>query len=544
MYSRQFASSLWDQLFSYVVERVFVTIRIGALIRKWSLIFFGIFFWLLIAWRVHPLVMGAELTRNLVYPIQALFAADVVRHILIGAYAFWVAYRIAAVYLDDIFELKNVPLAARFIRQTAFASKYDLIEIKDGKVAPEHRQSPIVLIGGPGMVRVYLENAALFEKIDGTPRVIRPTVRVMGPPEQAKAKRAGLLRRLRRRPWRRPATRRDGGAIAYSDGVEIIDGFERLRRVIDLRDQVVELNVTGRTRDGIRVAAKDVRLVFSVYRDGRVPTLDHPYPFEDESIKNLVYEQPPQNWTKTMEGLIRRELGDFIAKHTLNEFLAAINLQDVEAQRQENIRLQEKADELTGVAGGLPDKSSEQIDLEVPSFVPRPRITDLFYNFAADFTKQARRRGVELHWIGVGTWVTPDDIIPTRHQMAWKITCENLVRGSPSSLHELREESRLLELVKLVKEVPVKAFRELRSKDEDPRAIMRQLAEAYRGKLRAALDLYAREGQGDSEAASEPASEAAAEAASESSSEATYRLRCVLVNMTRSVFHWTGDSNG
>lgn len=516
MYSRQFATSLRDLLFSYVVERVFATLRIGALIRKWTLIFIGAFFWLLLAWSIHPLVPGAELARNILYPIRALFAADVFRHILVGAFAFWVAYRIAAIYLDDIFELKDVPLAGRFIRQTAFASKYDLIEIRDGKVAPEHRESPIVLIGGPGMVRVYLENAALFEKIDGTPRVIRPTVRVRGTSEQA-AGRSGLLRGLRRRPRRRPASRRDGRGSS-SDSVEIIEGFERLRRVIDLRDQVVELNVFGRTRDGIRVAAKGVRLVFSVYRDGRVPTLDHPYPFQDESIRNLVYEQPPQNWTKTMEGLIRRELGDFISKHTLNEFLAAINLRDVEEQQRQNMRLQQKAAGLTGVAGGTPQKSSKQDNLEAPSFVPRPKITDLFYDFAADFTKQARRRGVELHWIGVGTWVTPDDIIPTRHQMAWKITCENLVRSSRTSLDELREQGRLSELVKLVKEVPVKTFRELLAKDGDAKGIMRLLAEAYRGKLRAALDLYVREGREDSEAA--------------------YRLRCVLVNLARSIFHW------
>ena len=133
MYSRQFAASLWDQLFSYVVERAFATLRIGALIRKWTLIFIGAFFWFLLAWSIHPLVPGAELARTVLHPIRALFAADVFRHILIGAFSFWVAYRIAAIYLDDIFELKDVPLAGRFIRQTAFASQYDLIEIKDGK---------------------------------------------------------------------------------------------------------------------------------------------------------------------------------------------------------------------------------------------------------------------------------------------------------------------------------------------------------------------------------------------------------------------------
>lgn len=520
MYSRQFATSLWDRIVSFVVERAFVSVRAGALIRKWSLIILGGLFWILIAWIAHPPVLGAEPIENIIfYPFRALFAADVFKHVLIAGLAFWVAYRIAAIYLDDIFELNNVPMAARFIRQSAFATQYDLIEIKDGKVAPEHRDSPIILIGGPGMVRVYLENAALFEKIDGTPQVIAPTVRG-GEQESEPAESAtGIPARFGRSSARRMVVRRDGRHATPADGVEILEGFERLRSVIDLRDQVVDLDVYARTRDGIEVKAENVRLVFSVYRGDQEPSLRKPYPFEQEAVKTLVYDNPPQNWTKTMESLIRSELGNFIAQHTLSEFLAAINTPEVEGQIEEHRSLQQEADQLAGV------ESNPSVEtVETPAFVPRPRITDLFYDFTSKFSQTARSRGVQLRWIGVGTWVTPDEIIPARHQTAWRITSENLARGNEGAMERLKDESRLMALVALVKEVPLKAFRELESKVEKPRRIMRGLAEAYRGKLRAALDVYERDDEEDIEEA--------------------YGLRCVLISMSRAVFHWLGEDNG
>ena len=521
MYSRQLANSLWERIISFVVARAFVSVRAGALVRKWSLIILGGLAWIVMAWLAHPPVLGAEPIENIIfYPFRALFAADVFRHVLIGGLAFWVAYRIAAIYLDDIFELKNVPLAARFIRQSAFATQYDLIEIKDGKEAPEHRDSPILLIGGPGMVRVYLENAALFEKMDGSPRVIAPTVRGGEPQEEVTESTGGSPARLGPLTGRRMVARRDGGSAPAADGVEILEGFERLRSVIDLRDQVVELDVDGRTRDGIQVKAENVRLVFSVDRGDKEPTLTRPYPFEEEAIRTLVYELGTnQNWTKTMESLIRAELGNFIAQHTLSEFLAAINTPEVESQVEEHRSLQQEADQFAGV------ESNPSVEVqEPPAFVPRPRITDLFYDFTSSFAQLAHNRGVQLRWIGVGTWVTPDAIIPARHQNAWRVTSENIARGNERALEQLADESRLMALVGLVKEVPLKAFQELESKGGKPKSIMRGLAEAYRGKLRAALDLHERDDEEDTREA--------------------YGLRCVLVSMSRAVFHWLGQQNG
>ncbi len=520
MYSRYLANSLWDRMISFWVERAFVTVRTGALIRKWGLIILGGLVWIAIAWFAHPPVLGAEPIRNAIYyPFRALFAADVFKHMLVAVLAFWVAYRIAAIYLDDIFELKNVPLAARFIRQTAFASEYDLIEIKDGKVAIEHQESPIVLIGGPGKVRVFLENAALFEKIDGTPRVVPPTVKVEGHESRPMSARRGLLSKLGLRFGKRMVSRQAGNNRLAADSVEVLEGFERLRSVIDLRDQVVSLNVSGRTRDGIRVEAENVRLVFSVHRGKQEPSLEKPYPFEKDAIETLVYDNPPQNWTKTMEGLIRSELGKFISEHTLSEFLAAINAPEIEDQIKEHEALQQEADQFAGV------KSTQSFEKpDAPDFVPRTRMTDLFYDFTSSFSQLARMRGVELRWIGVGTWVTPDEIIPARHQNAWRISSENIIRENEEALKRLQDESRLTELLSLIKEVPLKTFRELEAKDANPKSIMRGLANAYRGKLRTTLDLYERDGEEDSIEA--------------------YRLRCVLINMSQAVYHWLGNQDG
>ena len=122
--------------------------------RRIGLIFVGGIVWAVLAYILHPFVPNSQPRLSLLfYPFRALFAADVLKHVLVGVFVFWLAYRAAAVYLDDIFELKNIRIAERFIRQSAFASKYDVLDIKDGEVNLNDRNSPIFLIGGPGKVR-------------------------------------------------------------------------------------------------------------------------------------------------------------------------------------------------------------------------------------------------------------------------------------------------------------------------------------------------------------------------------------------------------
>ncbi|MGE5223437.1 MAG: SPFH domain-containing protein [Omnitrophica WOR_2 bacterium] len=391
----------------------FALTKNGAERRSLFLIIVSGVLWIGLALIAHPPSLGAGSLLNQF--IGALFAQDILRHVIILVLAMWLALRMASLFLDDIFELGNLSISENFIRSTAFSGYYHILKIKDGGVPVEYLESPIFRIGGPGKVDVHLENAALFERPDGTPHVISPTTR------------------------------------RYA----ILDGFERMRSVVDLRDQVVELTVDGRTQDGIPVTAKDVRLVYSIYRGAQQnesePQFQQPYPFTDQAILDLVYKHGKDALSEAMRNTIRSELRNFISRHTLGEFLANASL--------------------------------------TSSFVPREDLTDLFYDYAKEFSRQSENQGVELHWIGVGTWVTPSQIIPERQLEAWKISSENRARKSDQVITRMRLDNRLAELLRLIDIVPT-AFYNLEEQDLQPGQIMRRLVLDYRENLREARDLY------------------------------------------------------
>lgn len=374
----------------------------------------ALFFWFFLAIALFP--QGRPDDPLLTQLMSAFFSGRILRHFLVIGLAFGLALILTAVYLDDIFEMENLYVAELFLIEAAFALFYRRIRIRDGAVDPEHQNSPIVQIGGPGIVDVHLENAALFEKVDGRPSVVKPTIT-------------------------RPI---------------VLDGFERLRQVVDLRDQIVEMTVTGRTQDGIPITAKDVRLVFSIYR-GEVQesqsTFIQPYPFSEQAVLDLVYKQESGPWVEGMRRMIRSELRQFISQHSLSEFLTTANI------------------EVT------------------TSLVPREEISDLFFDFASGFSDRARERGIELQWIGVGTWVLPSQIIPERHLEAWRLSYEARARKNPATLQRIREENRLAELLRLVNEIP-STFYSLLGQDAPNEAVMETLIKSYREKFRSARDLY------------------------------------------------------
>lgn len=506
---RHFVFALFNLLATTFSNWLFMITQRGAGRRKWILILAGAFLWAFLAWKKHPLVLGMEPLWNFVeYPFVALFAADVFRHVLIASLVFWLAYRVAAIYLDDIFELSKINIAERFIRQAVFASQYNVIEIRDGEVAQKDKLSPIFLIGGPGIVRVHLENAALFEKMDGEAHVISPTVRIIGSRNRKDKQKQSSPSKSNNQG--------DNGSTAI-DGVEILEGFERLRSVIDLRDQFEDLTVKARTRDGINVEIKDVRYVFSVYRDHQQPTLSRPYPFKKAAIEILVFEQSKQHWSNTMKGLIKRNLIEFISERTLSEFLASINIPELEQQIEDEMRLQQDADELAGVEGV--DKNGIYVS---PNFTPRTKLTDIFYDFTSNFTKKAEKIGLEMRWIGVGTWVTPDEIIPERHVKAWTITRDNVMRGSPKALESLEEQSRKGALVGLIQETITTSKQQIDNNVGNEEKAMKQIVDDYRGTLRTALDIY-EQNRG-------------------LRSPQAVKLKLVLEHLARVAYRWLGDA--
>jgi hypothetical protein len=386
----------------------------------------------------------------LLYFAQALLSPASMRIVIIAAVGFWIAYYTAAVYLDDIYELQDVAVARRFVLQATLGSQYNFMAVRGGEVPLEYKKSPIFRVGGPGLVRVHLDNAALFETINGKPHVIGPTVEKAG-------------------------------------NVEALNGFERLRSIIDLCDQMDEYTVEGRTRDGIRIQLKNVNLVFSIYRDGQDATLSRPYPFDPISIQRLVYAQGQTSWVTATSSLIRRRFGEFIANHTLSEFLAAVGVPELQQAQEDDAGLQQMLNQLAGIQSPTVNQTSGT----PTNFLSRPDImTELF---TAGFQREAARRGVEIKWIGGGTWELPDAIVPQRHLEAWKLSRENLLRGSPTALEKVGQESQMTEFARIVQDVPIHTY--TTTMELDPFEALRNLIIAYQRLLNEAYDDYQRQSQ-------------------------------------------------
>ena len=348
--------------------------------------------------------------------------------------------------------------------------------MSQGGISEEDRHSPTFLIGGPGKVIVDLDSVAMFEKPDGTPHIIGPT---------SKEPRARAT----------------------------LDGFERFRQAIDTRDQYVELrdqdtksqSVKSRSLDGIPITATDVRLMFSVYRGGIKPSAGNPYPFSKESIEQLIYQATSRvtpelpnpstyefSWINRMIGLIRGELGTFMSKHKLTAYLASTGVPELEKIQRREERISEEIQKIVPTDQDLADAKEPK---SPPEFQPRSRVSNLFTQFAEDFTKKAQSNSVELHWIGVGTWKTPIEIVPEKHLEAWKLSNENLYRESPDVLGKLEDEAILHKTITLIQDVPIAAHLKAITEEKEPKKAMRLLLLAYHQQLLEAAEFMRAKGE-------------------------------------------------
>ena len=449
------------------VGLTFATTRSAANRRQWAIILFAGYAWARAAANAHPIPLSGNLISDLiVYPFSALFAADIFRHVIVIVTIFWLSLRRAAGYLDDVFELNDITIAEKYILQAAFASQYDTINILDGEVAKKHRNSPIFRIGGPGLVKVHLENAALFEKANGTERVIGPTA-----------------------------------------NAAILDRFERLRAIIDLRDQSMELNVSARTKDGITITSQGVKMMYSVRRGKKEPTLKQPHPFDEKAIKKIVYDKTTfkafdgegKNIGQTtkagykpgihmlqMRSFIQSAFSKIIAEHDLNEILATIGEPEKEAVQLQEQTVRMEADNLASRSPNAPLAKTKPSEPE--DFFSRDQITKKFYD---EINDGALERGLQLQWIDIGTWVPSDETQKVRdqHLKAWELTIENQAKVDEKALTKIQKQFHARELTRLYKEVPLDTFL-LYVDRVDSDEIIRELALVYREKLRKAWESY------------------------------------------------------
>ena len=343
-----------------------------------------------------------------------------------------VAQKKAAIYLSDIFEIEDNQIALDFIENVAFGHSggkigmrnmgYDAqsgtnakslgiiydegrITFKDGKLSEEDEQSPIIQIGGPGLVKVGLDHLVVFEDVRGNARIFYP----------------------RDKPWR---------IGAYERIREIGD---RQHAIISLRDQFISgISIKSRTKDGIPIEAKDVKIIFSILRkksnDDSIK--DVALLYDPESVKALVYGQTiitsdvPQTfgatfpWDSTVIPLVVSEIENIITTRPLNEILASIGKTEVEAQAKTDQSIETIKVEITGQQKPLP-RTPENLE-NTPNFESRSIITSRFYE--SEFVKKAARAGIHLQWIDIGTWKLPSEKILEKHKDAWNRSRDNAVR--------------------------------------------------------------------------------------------------------------------
>ncbi len=461
-----------------VLNWIFATTEKSGLLRRRSFIGIIAFLWAWIASSITPFVKSPS-SNFFSYPIDALFGAEVFRHVLVATLVFWLALQLAAYYLDDVFELSDIKLAERYILQAALADRYELIEIKEGKVLESHRDSTVVRIGGPGRVKVHLDSAALFESFNGDPIIISP-----------------------------------------ADGEIGLARFDRLRKVVWLRDQIDEAAISARTRDGIVVHASGVRMKFHINRAGQTATLKTPYPFSTKAIKNLIYKEAIFKFIPTQSELakntdtsepttqdrdfeifqiksspIQNKLRGFISSSTLGEFLAKISSPEEKKKEEESQQIDNEARTLVGDTQQT-TTSSKPAAKKSGSFYTRDEITKKIYGDDKEKTPEDR----ELDWIDIGTWVLPPMAkeIAKKHEDAWILSLENLKNRNDFNMNKVRISGENKARGEVIEEIL--GFFHLHYKNNsDQKQVIQKMVHSFLQKFHDTRSLYTEQNQKPSE---------------------------------------------
>ncbi|HPH95588.1 MAG TPA: SPFH domain-containing protein [Anaerolineaceae bacterium] len=495
---------------AYLLQAVFAINRPAGWLRTSLIVFGGLFTWVAFTNALVPLrfwketgdsfaaiftgllggpnVLLTNILKTIIYgafatwdTIPKMFSPVIFRHVLAVVAPFLIALRIAVMYMADIYDQEVQQIAAadrkqegldadeeilfqqlvafKFILRSVTGLNWDRITIAEGRAEPQ--DSTILQIGGPGWVQVNLENLAIFETVDGTPLVLGPS---------------------------------QGGRVAQA-----LPGFARLREVIDLRNQAsvsTPLSITARTREGIRVTAEGIRVRYSVLRN-QAPDLppNTPYSYNQANILSLVYNRSrnTRSWFEVLTQNTTTELRTFISTRTLSEFLAATSMVEEEARAEQQQAVEARRDDIE--TNAVPNEPA--LDGPLPTqagFQPRMTISQDFFNPnpPAGFLGRQVAQGLNLDWIDVGTW-RPSETITNAFLEARRLSVENEFQRR--SMDFVEPEARLSELVRLIRETPLLAYRRSTTARRTEDETRMDIISAYLGLLRAARTTYESTGE-------------------------------------------------
>lgn len=241
-------------------------------------------------------------------------------------------------------------------------------------------------------------------------------------------------------------------------------GFLRLREIVDLSDQQVEITVAAMTKDGIPVVLRDASFICSL-RGSLFDNRKSIYQSCDKrGIRKLVYHHwIGQDWEnpikrqKALRDLVSTALQDFLFQHTLIELLA----------------------EYPGLV-----ESIQQVRLNRP----------LLERFTQHFNEKLDEHGLQLVWTGKCDWyfhkAMDMDIVRTKFPAAYSdwIRSQREIQLH-TGIQILRDETG-----KLVRQL-LKLAENLRKSGETEDTIVLELAQHYAVRIQNAIRLI--ESRGD-----------------------------------------------
>jgi hypothetical protein len=187
----------------------------------------------------------------------------------------------AAYFVSFTFGLPNLTDAFFATLKLIFGYPFSVVKISGGLVDQKSRGMPGIKIGGPGLVKVTPDSAAVIKR-GGKPVVVESGTHLLGP------------------------------------GDNVVEA-------VDLRPQSRGAEMTARTRDGIKITVPFF-VGFQIDTGGRQPTPEDPWPFSEEAVLKAVFNSKQvgatgaAQWHERVPGAVSGNVREMIASHYLEDF--------------------------------------------------------------------------------------------------------------------------------------------------------------------------------------------------------------------------------
>lgn len=371
-------------------------------------------------------------------PFQLLFAPNIFRHIIVLAYAFWLAHKVAAKYQSGLYELSSQLGSEHFLLQASLINPYNRLHIREGMVDKFEQYLPIFLIGGPGLVNIDPKYVALFEQIDGSAQILNHS---------------------------------DISKKIYSP----IDLFVRLRAIINLQDQIEIFDLIAITNDGVRVVLLDVVVNFSVQGNGQYQNSPTSYKDFSSSIKSLIFTSGRGPWYLRIIQQIRIKIQTYIGSK-----LHVDNKAFFKKNKSNEGHFSERFDYQVNDNNNIIGKESNTGSLN---------LTELEKYVQQDLLDL----GIRIKSILVGNYLeySEYDVSKSKSLFQW-VNNDVIVIGQPYDIQSSYDDLRTREMMRLIKYLPIGVFRALKNEYDDFKDISGGLFTAYFEKLKEAYRIYER----------------------------------------------------